>query len=127
SALRQAGIEPWELGHINAHGKSTQRDDLVESRAYHRALGAHAETVPVTALKSYFGHFDAGAGAVELAGSLLMLRHGIIPMTLGYEIPDPRCRLNIVHHEPARQTTAAAITVNRSAIGQSAAAVLRAV
>ncbi len=124
-ALKQAGIDPRELGHINAHGKSTQRDDLVEARAYHRAFGTVAERIPVTALKSYFGHFDAGSGAVELAGSLLALRHGWVPPTLNYETPDPRCRLNVIHHEPIRQPTSTAISVNRTAMGQSAAAIIR--
>lgn len=127
SALQRAGIDPKELGHINAHGKSTQRDDLVEARAYHTALGSRAETIPVTALKSYFGHFDAGSGAVELAGSLLALRHGELPATLNYETPDPRCRLNVVHDGPAALPTSTALSVNRTAMGQSAAAILRAV
>jgi 3-oxoacyl-[acyl-carrier-protein] synthase II len=127
TALRQAGIEPKDLGHINAHGISTQRDDLVESRAYHRAFGTASEHIPVTALKSYFGHFDAGSGAVELAGSLLTLRHGRIPPTLNYETPDPRCRLRVVHHEPHAQRMPTAISVNRTAMGQSAAAIIRAI
>lgn len=127
NALSSAKIRPQELGHINAHGKSTQRDDLVEARAYHRALGDQAENIPVTALTSYFGHFEAGAGAVELAGSLLSLKHGLIPPTLNYKIPDPRCRLNIVHEEPASQKISTAISVNRTAMGQSAAAIIRAI
>jgi 3-oxoacyl-[acyl-carrier-protein] synthase II len=127
SALTQAGIDPREIGHINAHGKSTQRDDLVEARAYHRALGDAAETIPVTALKSYFGHFDAGSGAVELAGSVLALRHQQVPATLNYEVPDPRCRLNVVHREPIDRRPLTALSVNRTNIGQSAAAILRAV
>ena len=127
SALLQAGIDPREIGHINAHGKSTQRDDLVEARAYHRALGDAAETIPVTALKSYFGHFDAGSGSVELAGSVLALRHQQVPATLNYEVPDPRCRLNIVHREPIDRRVPTALSVNRTNIGQSAAAILRAV
>lgn len=127
NVMRKADMQPHDIGHINAHGKSTQRDDLVESRAYHRALGLAAETIPVTALKSYFGDFDAGSGAVELAGSLLALSHGQIPMTLNYETPDPRCRLNVVHDGPIKQKMATAISVNRTAIGQSAAVALRAV
>ncbi len=127
SALKQADIDANEIGHINAHGKSTQRDDLVESRAYHRALGSAAEKIPVTALKSYFGYFDAGSGAVELAGSLLALKHREIPMTLNYEVPDPRCRLSVVHREPIAQRSPIAMSVNRTSIGQSAAVILRAV
>ncbi len=127
SALRQANLDPRELGHINAHGKATQRDDWAESRAYHNALGMAAEKIPVTALKSYFGHFDAGAGAVELAGSLLAMRHGVLPTTLNYRNPDPLCRLNVVHDEPVRLSTPFALTVNRTRMGQSAAAIVRAV
>ncbi len=127
SALQRANIRPDELGHINAQGKSTQQDDIVESRAYHRVLGDYVRRVPVTAMKSFVGHFDAGAGAVELAGTLLALRHGEVPATLNYEIPDPRCRLNVVREQPRRLNTRTAITVNRTAMGQSAAAVLRAI
>lgn len=126
-AMKRAGMSPRELGHINAHGKSTQSDDLVESRAYHRAFGDDAEKIPVTALKSYFGHSDAGSGAVELAGSVLALRYGELPMTLNYEIPDPRCRINVVHDEPLRLRSRSALSVNRTNVGQSAAVVVRAV
>ncbi len=126
SAIGRAGIRPGELGHINAQGKSTQSDDIVESRAYHRVFGDVVMRIPVTALKSYVGHFDAGAGAVELAGTLLSLKNGFIPATLNYEIPDPRCRLNVARGEATRMSTRTAITVNRTAMGQSAAAVLRA-
>lgn len=126
SAFRQSAIEPRELGHINAHGKSTQRDDLVESRAYHRALGEQAESIPVTALKSYFGHFDAGSGAVELAGTLLALKEGWLPRTLNYENPDPRCPLDVVRDDLLPLRSRCAMSVNRTAMGQSAAAIVRA-
>lgn len=127
SALRQAELDPRKLGHINAHGKATQRDDWAESLAYHNSLGMSAEKIPVTALKSYFGHFDAGAGAVELAGSLLAMRHGVLPVTLNYRNPDPLCQLNVIHDEPVRLSTPFALSVNRTRMGQSAAAIVRAV
>lgn len=127
AAIKRAGIQPDEIGHVNAHGKSTQRDDWLEARAYHAALGDAAERVPVIALKSYFGAFEAGSGAVELAGSVLSLRHGELPMSLNYERPDPLCRLNVVHDHPLRLRNRAAMSVNRTAMGQCAAAILRAV
>lgn len=127
SAMSRSGITPRDLGHINAHGKSTRRDDWVESRAYHQALGTEAERIPVTALKSFFGNFDAASGAVELAGSILALRKGEIPMTLNYENPDPLCRLNVIRDQPLQLRSSVAMSVNRTAMGQSAAAVLRAV
>lgn len=127
AALRRSDLTPRDLGHINAHGKGTRKDDIAEANAYHRALGMVAENIPVTALKSYFGHFDAGAGAVELAGSLLALRYGELPMTLNYRTPDPLCRLNIVHDETLKMSNGVALSVNRTRMGQSAAAVIRAI
>ncbi len=125
SALRRANIRPDEVGHMNAHGKSTQRDDLVEARAFHKVFGDYAEQLPVVALKSYFGNFDAGSGAVELAGSVLALKHGCLPATLNYEHPDPRCRLNVIHDGPHPLKGSVAVSVNRTSVGQSAAAILR--
>ncbi|MCH2211468.1 MAG: beta-ketoacyl-[acyl-carrier-protein] synthase family protein [Fuerstiella sp.] len=127
SGMRRAGIRPDEIGHINAQGKSTQTDDIVESRAYHLALGDRVSQIPVTALKSYTGHFDAGAGAVELAGTLLAVRYGEVPATLNYEVPDPRCRINVVKDGPRTVRNRTAVSVNRTARGQSASAVLRAI
>lgn len=127
NALRRASLTPRDLGHINAHGKGTILDDLAEAKAYHAVLGSVAETIPVTALKSYFGHFDAGAGAVELVGSILALKHGEIPQTVNYRTPDPLCRLQIVHDGPRRMTAGVALSVNRTRMGQSAAAVIRAI
>jgi 3-oxoacyl-[acyl-carrier-protein] synthase II len=127
AALKRSRMRPDEVGHVNAHGKSTLRDDFVEARAYQRIFGDDVLNVPVTALKSYFGSFDAGAGAVELAGSILALRHGALPRTLNYEHPDPDCRLNIVRGEPLRLRNSTAVSVNRTAMGQSVAAVLRTV
>jgi len=127
SALRRANLSPLDLGHVNAHGKATGRDDITESRAYQRSLGQWATRIPVTALKSYFGYFGAGAGAVELAGSLLALRHNVLPMTVNYRNPDPLCPLNVVREEPLPTRSPVALSVNRTRIGQSAAAVIRAV
>ena len=127
AAVRKSAIRPEEIGHINAHGKSTQRDDCVAARAYHRALGPAAERIPVVGMKSYFGTFDAGSGAVELAGSILALQNHHVPMTLNYETPDPNCRLNVVHNEPHFLRNGVALSVNRTDMGQSAAAILRAV
>ena len=91
----------------------------------HRVLGDQAERIPLTALRSYFGQCDAGGGVVELAGSLLALRHGRVPATLNYETPDDDCRLNVVHGQPLTLENPVALVVNRTDVGQSAAVVLR--
>jgi len=125
TALRSARISPSELGHLNAQGNASPTEDPIEAASYHQVLGDAAGRVPVTALKSYFGLSDAGSGAMELAGSLLALRHGRIPATLNYETRDPRCDLNIVHGEPMPAEHPWALCVNRTRMGQTAAVVLR--
>lgn len=126
SVVNRTGVRPEEIGHINAHGKSTQRDDLVEARAYHQAMGEVASRIPVIALGSYFGQFDAGTGAVELAGSILALRQRELPITLNYETPDPGCRLNVVRDNTLSLRNSLALSVNRTSMGQSTACLLRA-
>lgn len=126
AVLKRSGLAPHEIGHINGHGKSTRRSDLVEARAYHRSLGAAAEAIPVMGLKSYFGTFDAGTGAVELAASVLGLARGVVPFTRNCDTPDPLCRLNVIHHEPLRIKNSTTLKVNRTDMGQSAAAIIRA-
>jgi 3-oxoacyl-[acyl-carrier-protein] synthase II len=125
AVLKQVRMTPNQLGHINADGKSTKRDDVIEARAYHQSLGESAERVPVVALKSYFGYSEAGSSALELAGSLLALRQGRVPQTLNYEFPDPECPLNVIQGEPMKLASPTALSVNRTNLGQSAAVVLR--
>jgi 3-oxoacyl-[acyl-carrier-protein] synthase II len=127
AVLKQVRMTPNQIGHINADGKSTRGDDVIEARAYHQALGEFAEHVPVVALKSYFGYSEAGSSALELAGSLLALRHSRVPQTLNYEFPDPECPLHVIHGEPMKLASPTALCVNRTSLGQSAAVVLRVV
>jgi 3-oxoacyl-[acyl-carrier-protein] synthase II len=127
AVLKKSGIDPKQIGHINGHGKSTRRSDLVEARAYHQSLGAAADSIPVMGLKSYFGTFDAGTGAVEMAASVLGLSRGVVPFTRNCHTPDPLCRLNVIHHEPLPLKNLTTLKVNRTDAGQSAAAIIRAV
>ena len=125
AALNSAKIGLSDIGHLNAQGIASPREDAIEAASYHQVLGDAATRIPVTALKSYFGHSDAGSGAMELAGSLLALAHGQIPQTLNYETPDPACDLNVVRESPLPSPHPTALCVNRTRMGQSAAVVLR--
>jgi 3-oxoacyl-[acyl-carrier-protein] synthase II len=122
NALRSAGIESHDVGHVNAHGLSTIENDRAEAQAIRQVLG----DVPVTGLKSYFGNLGAGTGAVELAASVLALEHGQVPATLNYEHPDPECPVNVVRGEPLRSATGVAIALNQATTGQAAAVVIAA-
>ena len=120
AALRQAHLEPGGLGHLNAHGLSTIEGDAIEARAIQKA----APSVPVTALKSYFGNLGAASGAVEVAASVLSLAHGVVPPTLNYRTPDPDCPLEVIHGRALEQTAATAMAINWTRSAQAAAVVL---
>jgi 3-oxoacyl-[acyl-carrier-protein] synthase II len=91
--LRATGVEPRQIGYVNADGLSTLVDDRLEARAIHDTLG----DVPVTAPKSFFGNLGAGTGAVEMAASVLGFQEGLVPYTLNYERPDPECPVHVIH------------------------------
>jgi 3-oxoacyl-[acyl-carrier-protein] synthase II len=119
-ALRSAGIEPSEIGHINAHGLSTISSDRIEARVLSRIF----PQTPVTAPKSFFGNLFAASGAIETAASVLALATGRVPQTLNYEFPDPECPLNVIHGEPLLRSKPYALVINRTLAGQAAALVL---
>ena len=83
AALEEAGLQPSEIGHVNAHGSATRVSDLAEARAFQRIFGAMG--VPVTALKGYMGNLVSGCGAVELIASLVSANRGKIPAILNCE------------------------------------------
>jgi len=88
-----------EIGHIHAHGLSTQSCDIEEAQAIVEVFGELARDLPVVAAKSYFGNLGAGSGMVELIASLLALRAGTLFATLNYETPDPACPIHVVREK----------------------------
>jgi 3-oxoacyl-[acyl-carrier-protein] synthase II len=95
-ALRDARLNPEDLGYINAHGTSTSVNDKVETMAIKGALGQAAYKVPVSSIKSMMGHLIAAAGSVEAIACLLAIDRGVLPPTINYETPDPDCDLDYV-------------------------------
>jgi 3-oxoacyl-[acyl-carrier-protein] synthase II len=121
-SLSRAGMNPNDVGHVNAHGLSTITDDRYEAQAIRAVLG----DVPVTAPKSFFGHLGAGCGAMELAASIVGLNSGEIPMTLNYEQPDQECPIKVVHGEPLTSNKRAALKLSSSRLGHAAAMIVAA-
>jgi len=95
-ALNDAGISPDAVDYINAHGTSTQLNDLAETRAIKSVFQERAGKVAVSANKSMTGHMWGAAGAVEAVFCVLTINHGVIPPTINYETPDPECDLDYV-------------------------------
>jgi 3-oxoacyl-[acyl-carrier-protein] synthase II len=91
AALREAGYSPEQVGHIQAHGLGTRESDRDEARAIREVFGRHADRLPVTAAKSYFGNLGAASGAVELIAGAMALGQGRLFGVLNFETPDPDC------------------------------------
>lgn len=94
NALREAGIAPEAVGHINAHATSTQMNDSIETKAIRRVFGAHAEKIKISATKSMTGHLLGAAGGIESVFTALALHHEIVPGTINLTHPDPACDLD---------------------------------
>jgi 3-oxoacyl-[acyl-carrier-protein] synthase II len=95
-ALKSGGMAPEEIDYINAHGTSTEYNDIYETSAIKSVFKEHAKKVPVSSTKSMTGHLLGGAGGVEAIISILTICRGIIPPTINYETPDPKCDLDYV-------------------------------
>ncbi|NQT14631.1 MAG: beta-ketoacyl-[acyl-carrier-protein] synthase family protein [Planctomycetes bacterium] len=116
-AMEEAGVEPHDVGHVNAHGVSSVAEDQIEAQAIQACL----PDVPVTAPKSYFGNLGASGGAVEMSASVLSLAEGLVPPTLNYRRPDPRCPVRVVREEPLETRKNTALAINWTRMGQVAA------
>jgi len=95
-ALRDARLSPEDVDYINAHGTSTELNDITETVAIKRVFGAYAQKLPISSTKSMTGHLLGAAGSTEAIFSVLAIRDKIIPPTINYENPDPRCDLDYV-------------------------------
>jgi len=91
-ALRDAGVEPEQVGYVNAHATSTPVGDPNEIRAIRLALGDdHAERCMVSSTKSMHGHCLGAAGGIEAAITALALETGTVPATINVDNLDPDC------------------------------------
>ena len=125
AALKDAGIGPEDIDHINAHGLSTVEGDIWEARGLHEVFGACRKPVPVLAVKSYLGNLGAGGGLCELTASLLGLQHAQVPGTLNFEAPDPECPVKVLTGPGKALDRPYFIKVSFTDLGQCAAVVCK--
>ncbi|MDP2304754.1 MAG: beta-ketoacyl synthase N-terminal-like domain-containing protein [Pseudomonadota bacterium] len=93
AALARAGVAPSVVAYVNAHGTGTPLNDEAEAGAI---LDLFPPCTPVGSFKGAIGHTMAAAGALELAGCLVAFARGVLPGTVGFETPDPRCPVALV-------------------------------
>lgn len=124
-AIDDAELEPHDVDYISAHGTGTPQNDEAETLAIKNALGDHASKVAVSAIKSMLGHTAGAAGALALIGCVKTIETGIIPPTLNYATPDPKCDLDYTPNEPRRQRVDVALANAFGFGGQNAVVLVR--
>lgn len=98
-ALQSAGLNPEDIGYINAHGTGTQMNDVIETAAIRGVFGDHADALKISSTKSMHGHALGAASALEIIAAVKAVETGIIPPTINYGEPDPKCDLDYVPNE----------------------------
>ncbi|MFE6521548.1 beta-ketoacyl-[acyl-carrier-protein] synthase family protein [Streptomyces sp. NPDC057794] len=121
-ALAQAGLQPSDIDHVNAHGTSTPYNDSTEAAALRRVFG---NCPPVTAVKSLIGHAIGGAGAIEAACCVLSLRHQYVPPTANLDRLGTDIDLDIVAKVPRQCRMKAVATTSFGFGGQNAALIFQ--
>jgi 3-oxoacyl-[acyl-carrier-protein] synthase II len=108
NAVRDADLEPEDIGYINAHGTSTKLNDKTETLAIQKAF--NNRNIPVSSNKSMIGHTLGAAGAIEAAATVLAVHYGILPPTINYETEDPECNIDVVPNTARKVNINAAIS-----------------
>ncbi|MDA9747714.1 beta-ketoacyl-ACP synthase II [bacterium] len=98
-ALKNSGINPEDIDYINAHGTSTQQNDINETNAIKRVFGNYSQNLLVSSTKSITGHLLGAAGGLEAGITSLALCEGVVPPTINLDNPQEGCDLNYVPHK----------------------------
>jgi 3-oxoacyl-[acyl-carrier-protein] synthase II len=93
-ALRDAQMDITDIQYINAHGTSTQANDLNETAAIKTLFGEQAYKLVISSTKSMTGHLLGAAGAIEAVGTIMAMQNSLVPPTINLDNPDPECDLN---------------------------------
>jgi 3-oxoacyl-[acyl-carrier-protein] synthase II len=116
-ALKDAGLNPEQVGYVNTHGTSTPQGDIAECQAINRVFGDHAKKgLAVSSTKSMTGHLLGAAGGIEAVFSILALSSGVLPPTINVEEQDPECQLDVIPNQ-AREKRVDAVLSNSFGFG----------
>lgn len=109
-ALRSARLRPEDVDYLNAHGTSTPQGDICETVAIQNVFGEHAKQLAVSSTKGATGHMLGAAGSIELAICAKAIQTGILPPTINYQHPDPKCPLDYIPNEAREAKINAALS-----------------
>jgi 3-oxoacyl-[acyl-carrier-protein] synthase II len=123
--IKQAEVDPQDIDYVNAEGNATPLSDWVETEAIKRVFGDHAYHLSISSTKATMGHLLCASGPADLIAGVLAMRDGIVPPTINYQHPDPRCDLDYTpNHSRSREiNTVLSLTLGLS--GEHAALLIR--
>jgi 3-oxoacyl-[acyl-carrier-protein] synthase II len=125
AALSDAGASPDDMDYYNAHGTGTQQNDTEETAMIKTVFGEHARKMAISSTKSVTGHLLGAAGAVELIALIKALSEGIVPPTMNYREPDPRCDLDYTPNEARERSLDIGISASLGFGGHNAIMVVK--
>jgi len=102
-AICNSEIDTTDIDYVNMHGTSTPLGDIGETIAIKKVFGEHAYKMNLSSTKSMTGHLLGAAGAVEAVASILAMANGVIPPTINFTNPDPKCDLNYTFNKPQKR------------------------
>ena len=124
NTFKDAGINPEQVGYLNAHGTATEVGDVVEAQAIRAVFGAATDGLAVSSTKAVHGHMIGAGGAMELVLSILAMQRGLAPPTAHLDDPDPRCALDCVPLQARELGPVEAVMSNAFAFGGSNASLV---
>jgi len=126
AAIDDAKIPYGEVDYINAHGTSTQLNDLYETRAVKSVFKDKAYSIPISSTKSMTGHLLGGAGGIETAFTALTIHEGVMPPTINHENPAEECDLDYVPNVARKKNVKTAMTNSFGFGGTNASLIIKA-
>lgn len=123
-ALERAGMQPSDIGYINAHGTSTPLGDKAETLAVKAVFGGRESAPPMSSTKSATGHLMGAGGLTEAIACVMAIREGVLPPTLHLDTPDPECDLDYVPNTARRTDISAAMSNSLGFGGQNSSIIL---
>ncbi|MEB3102584.1 beta-ketoacyl-[acyl-carrier-protein] synthase family protein [Ferviditalea candida] len=122
-ALRNTGVQPTDIGYINAHATSTPAGDAAEGAALHQVFGDALAKIPVSSIKGAVGHLLGAAGALESLATIMALDSGILPATLNCDHPDTSAPPDVIPHQARHHKVSLALSNSFGFGGQNASLV----
>lgn len=123
-ALKRAGMQPSDIGYINAHGTSTLLGDKAETLAVKSVFGGREAAPTVSSTKSATGHLMGAGGLTEAIACIKAIQEGILPPTLHLDVPDPDCDLDYVPNVARKVEIHAAMSNSLGFGGQNSSIIL---